>query len=70
MRKLASPVNTDTSVDDFLDDQEYECDTSEPVVESPRAYELQPPAALATEPTLRRSQRTIKTPVRYADQFP
>ena len=37
---------------------------------TPRAYELQPPAALATEPTLRRSQRTIKTPVRYADQFP
>ena len=70
LKTLASPVNTDTSVDDFLDDQEYECDTSEPVVESPRAYELQPPAALATEPTLRRSQRTVKTPVRYADQFP
>ena len=70
LRKLASPVNTDTSVDDFLYDQEYECDTSEPVVESPRAYELQPPAALATEPKLRRPQRTIKTSVRYADQFP
>ena len=25
---------------------------------------------MATEPTPRRSQRTIKTPVRYADQFP
>ena len=66
-KDLTSPVNNNTTVDDFLDDQEYDCDASEPVVESPRAYEPQPPAALAT--TLRCSQRTIKTPVWYADQF-
>ena len=48
LRNLAYPVNNNTSVDDFLDDQEYDCDTSEPEVKSPRAYEPQPPAALAT----------------------
>ena len=62
LRNLARPVNINAYDDDFLDD--YNPDTSEPVVEP---QETQPPAAL---PTLRCSQRTVKTPVRYANELP
>ena len=65
LRNLAYPVDINTNIDDFLDDNN--CDTSEPVVEVPTACETQPPAASPT--TVRRSQRTVKAPVRYADQF-
>ena len=67
LRKLASPVHSDTSVDDFLDDQEFDYDTSKPINEFPRAHEPQPSIIPATIP--RHSQRSTKAPVRYADQF-
>ena len=66
LRNLTNPVKNDTSVDDFLDDQEFDCDISEPI-EPPRDYQTQSPAAPLT--TLRRSQRNIRPPTRYADQF-
>ena len=31
LRKLASPVHSNTSVNDFLDDQEFDYDTSKPI---------------------------------------
>ena len=64
MRSLTPPANIDTSIDDFLDDQEYDGDTSKSLAEPPRA---QPPTVLNT--ALQCSQRTIGIPVRYADKF-
>ena len=62
LRRLTPPANIDTSID--IDYQEYDGDTSETLAEPPRA---QPPTALNT--ALQRSQRTIRAPVQYADEF-
>ena len=67
LRKLAPTVHNDTSVDDFLDDQEFDYDTSEPINKPARAHEPQPSILPATIP--RRSQRSTKPPVRYTDKF-
>ena len=65
MKKFTSAATINSNIDDFLDDQVYDFESSEPLTEPSRTQ--QPPAALTT--TLRRSQRTIRTPVRYAEEF-
>ena len=56
-----------TNVDEFLDDQSYDSDTNEPIEESSDAHESISPVVSA--PAMRHSQRTIRAPVHYADQF-
>ena len=56
-----------TNVDEFLDDQSYDSDTNEPVEENSNARESTSPVVSA--PAVRRSQRTIRAPIRYADQL-
>ena len=60
---MMGKTEVNTSTDEFLDDQAYDSDTNEPVEESPGTN------SVVSAPALRRSQRTIRAPVRYADQF-
>ena len=63
LRKVMGKTEVNTSTDEFLDDQAYDSDTNEPVEESCGTN------SVVSAPALRRSQRTIRAPVRYADQF-
>ena len=68
LRKLPGGTSIGTNVDDFLDDDPHvakltetttgNCDNSEPV----------PP--IASAPAMRHSQRIVRAPVRYADEYP
>ena len=68
LRKVTGGTDTKTSTDEFLDDQLYDSDTNETIEEHSNARESISPVVSA--PTLRRSQRTIRVPSHYTDQFP
>ena len=65
LKKITSAATINTHIDNFLDDQVYDFKSSEALTEPYRTQ--QPPAALTK--TLRHSQRTVRTPVRYAEEF-
>ena len=68
LRKVTGGTDTKISTDEFLDDQSYDSDTNETIEENNNARESVSPVVSA--PTLRRSQRTIRAPSHYTDQFP
>ena len=55
------------NADKFIDDQSYDSDTNETIEGNSDVHESTFP--VAPTPALRRSQRTIRAPTRYADQF-
>lgn len=67
LRKVTGGADIKTNADEFLDDQSYDSDTNETIEESSDARESISPVVSAL--ALRRSQRTIKAPSRYTDQF-
>ena len=67
LRKVTGGTDIKTDADNFLDDQKYDSDTNETIEENSDTHESIAPVVPA--PALRRSQRTIRAPIRYADQF-
>ena len=67
LRKVTGGTDSNTSVCNFLDDELYDASSNELIRDNSDSCESVPP--VSSVPTMRRSQRTIRAPVRYADQY-
>ena len=67
LRKMTGGTGDNKSVEDFLDDESYDDDSNEPIRDNSDNRESAP--LVTPVPTIRCSQRTIRVPVRYADEY-
>jgi len=67
LRKVAGGTNIVTNVDDFLDDEPHVANSTETTTDNSDDSEPVPPIIAA--PAMRRSQRSVRAPVRYADEY-
>ena len=67
LRKMTGGTGDNQSVEDFLDDESYDDNSNEPIRDNSDNRESAP--LVTPVPTIRHSQRTIRVPVRYADEY-
>ena len=67
LRKLPCGTSIGTNVDDFLDDDPHVAKSTESTTGSCDNSEPVPP--ITSAPAMRRSQRIVRAPVQYADEY-